>query len=88
MEVLDILASLPSLLDMRVEHVPDRPNQDNGYEMESSVARKILDWYPESNVTARIKETGQWFVDNTAWWRSIIERNPKLLSKQPWLEKW
>lgn len=73
---------------MKVESVPDRPGHDNGYKMSSRKARQTLWWGPKLDLTQRIFDTVHWFVNHQDWSEAIVTKNPKLLSKQPWLEQW
>jgi dTDP-glucose 4,6-dehydratase len=75
-------------IEPKIEHVPDRPGHDNGYKMSNLRAKEVLGWEPEGTLGHRIRMTTNWFVNNHPWWEAILTKNPKLLSKQPWNEKW
>jgi dTDP-glucose 4,6-dehydratase len=64
--ILDILGAGEDA----IEHVPDRLGHDFRYSIDSSKLRK-LGWEPRQDFEGGLRETVQWYRDNTAWWEPI-----------------
>jgi dTDP-glucose 4,6-dehydratase len=64
--ILDILGAG----EEAIEHVPDRLGHDFRYSIETSKLRE-LGWEPRQDFEGGLRETVQWYRDNTAWWEPI-----------------
>ncbi len=64
--ILDILGAG----EEAIEHVADRLGHDFRYSIDSSKLRE-LGWEPRQDFEAGLRETVQWYRDNTAWWEPI-----------------
>jgi len=53
-----------------IEHVTDRLGHDFRYSIDSSKLRE-LGWEPRQDFEGGLRETVQWYRDNTAWWEPI-----------------
>jgi dTDP-glucose 4,6-dehydratase len=53
-----------------VKYVKDRPGHDFRYALDASKIKK-LGWSPKYNFEKAIKETIEWYKNNTLWWKKI-----------------
>lgn len=81
-KVLEIMNKDESL----IEHVRDRPGHDVRYSLDSSKIRSELGWKPKHRFDDALRKTVKWYVENKNWWKPIA--TAKVLSKEPWKEKW
>ncbi len=65
--VLKILGKPESL----ITYVKDRPGHDRRYAMDSSRARRELDWTPAHRFEDALKATVDWYVNHPLWWQRI-----------------
>ena len=56
--------------DKIINYVPDRLGHDRRYSLDSSKVRK-LGWKPSRNFNIAIKETINWYKNNTTWWKKL-----------------
>jgi dTDP-glucose 4,6-dehydratase len=87
---IDLVKMLCSLLDevrprgdrrlheSAIAYVADRPGHDLRYAIDSSRARAELNWAPLENLAGGLRKTVQWYVDNPAWIRSILDGSYRL----------
>lgn len=54
--------------------VPDRPSHDRRYLLDSSKIRQELEWTPEISFNDGLRATIDWYRDNEAWWRPLLDR--------------
>ncbi|MEW6554542.1 MAG: dTDP-glucose 4,6-dehydratase [Actinomycetota bacterium] len=64
--ILDILGAGEDA----IERVPDRLGHDLRYSIETAKLRE-LGWEPLQDFESGLRETVQWYRDNTAWWEPI-----------------
>jgi dTDP-glucose 4,6-dehydratase len=57
-----------------IEFVHDRPGHDFRYAIDSSKIKRELGWQPEETFETGLEKTVQWFLDNEAWWRPLIQQ--------------
>lgn len=62
---------LPS--DSLVRYVKDRPGHDRRYAIDASKAREQLGYEPLESFETGIRKTIEWYLDNEAWWRSVMD---------------
>ena len=55
--------------------VPDRPGHDARYSIDPSRIRTELGWSPSVTVDQGLELTVQWYLENEAWWRPLLERD-------------
>jgi dTDP-glucose 4,6-dehydratase len=79
---LDIVSRVLRLLGREpeewIQHVPDRPNHDRRYLIDPTKIEQSLGWHPTVDFEEGLAETVAWYVDNEAWWSSILERMGEL----------
>ena len=69
-KLLDVLGKPHSLLTF----VKDRPGHDWRYAIDSSRLQNELGWKPRYPLEKGLQQTIQWYQDNEAWWKDILER--------------
>lgn len=57
-----------------ITFVADRPGHDQRYAIDASRLCGELGWQPVETFETGLEKTVQWYLDNEAWWRSILER--------------
>jgi dTDP-glucose 4,6-dehydratase len=57
-----------------ISFVEDRLGHDRRYAIDSSFAQRELKWKPRKNFKEGLEATIQWYIDNEAWWRPLLER--------------
>jgi dTDP-glucose 4,6-dehydratase len=80
-----VLKQLGKPLDMLVD-TEDRPGHDFRYSLSSKKARRILRWHPAKTMREALALTVDWYRTNRKWWGKLA--SPKVLSAQPWKERW
>ena len=68
--ILNVLGLDPSFKT----YVPDRPSHDRRYLLDSSKVRRELGWAPEVEFEEGFNLTVNWYKENEAWWRPLMER--------------
>lgn len=63
-----------SYLDL-ITFVADRPGHDARYAIDPSRIENELGWKPSITLEEGLKKTVQWYLNNEAWWRPLIERS-------------
>src|SRR5687767_2914398 len=51
--------------------VPDRPGHDRRYAIDSSKARRELDWHPAHDLDAGLERTVRWYVEHRDWCEAV-----------------
>jgi dTDP-glucose 4,6-dehydratase len=76
--VCDLLDELcPSRRGSRrslIELVTDRPGHDRRYAIDPTKIEHELGWRPIESFETGLVKTVQWYLDNRAWWESILLR--------------
>ncbi len=57
-----------------ITHVTDRPGHDARYAINPGRIREELGWRPSVTVEEGLARTVQWYLDNEAWWRPLLDR--------------
>jgi dTDP-glucose 4,6-dehydratase len=57
-----------------IQYVPDRLGHDRRYAIDSSKARRELEWKPLHHHEQGIIETIDWYVRNREWWEPLLKR--------------
>ena len=55
-----------------IEYVDDRPGHDFRYAVDFSKIKNTLGWKPEIKFSSGIKNTIEWYINNSDWWEKII----------------
>jgi len=54
-----------------IEYVPDRKGHDFRYAIDFSKINSELGWKPKHNFNEGLKETIQWYKENSSWWKPL-----------------
>ncbi len=57
-----------------IKFVTDRPGHDMRYAIDASKIEKELGWRPSVTVEEGMEKTVRWYLDNSWWWKAILER--------------
>ena len=64
----------------------DRPDHDRRYAVDATKVR-ALGWNPRLDFETRLRQTVEWYRDNTGWWESLIPEAERIyddeLERQP-----
>lgn len=60
--------------DRLIRFVTDRPGHDRRYAIDPTRIRTELRWRPSVTVEEGLKRTVEWYLDNEAWWRPLLDR--------------
>lgn len=76
--IFDVLRDLkpeavPSDFDEVIDAVPDRPGHDWRYAIDPAKMRDELGWQPRHSFENGIRQTVQWYLDNSDWWMPILQ---------------
>jgi dTDP-glucose 4,6-dehydratase len=83
---LDVVQSVCAILDRLcprqasgryadlIEFVHDRPGHDFRYAIDSSKITRELGWQPKESFETGLEKTVQWYLDNEAWWRPLVQQ--------------
>lgn len=56
-----------------IKFVEDRPGHDQRYAIDASKIQRDLGWVPKESFTSGLKKTVEWYIDNSAWWRGVLD---------------
>ena len=71
---LEIIKKILSLLgkdENLIEFVKDRPGHDRKYAVDWSKINRELGWKPQHELDYYLKETVEWYKNNTKWWKDV-----------------
>jgi dTDP-glucose 4,6-dehydratase len=71
---LDRLAAAARPYESSITFVTDRPGHDFRYAMAIDKVRRALGWEPRMQFSEGLPSVIAWYLDNKAWWQSILER--------------
>ena len=66
--ILDVLDKPTSL----IKHVQDRPGHDRRYAIDNTKITTQLGWAPEYTFDRGMRETIEWYLDNTEWVEHVV----------------
>jgi dTDP-glucose 4,6-dehydratase len=73
--LLDEIAPAPEGTRERlIEFVSDRPGHDRRYAIDPGKIERELGWKAQESFESGLRRTVRWYVDNRAWWQSILAR--------------
>ena len=56
-----------------ITFVKDRPGHDVRYAIDASKIERELGWRPEETFESGLRKTVEWYLDNEAWWRAVLD---------------
>jgi dTDP-glucose 4,6-dehydratase len=60
-----------------ISFVVDRPGHDRRYAIDASKLENELGWQAADTFESGLAKTVQWYLENSAWWRAILDRGYK-----------
>ena len=85
---IDLVRTICRLMDERrpegapheglIEFVQDRPGHDLRYAIDPARIRDELGWRPSVTVEEGLTRTVDWYLQNEAWWRPLLDRDGAL----------
>lgn len=73
LEAARAIIKLMGLPEDRIEMVTDRPGHDAKYAVDWSKINRELGWKPEHSFEQWLAETVNWYIQNEAWWKPLLE---------------
>lgn len=70
--VVRTILSLLGKDEKNIKYVKDRPGHDMRYAIDPTKIKEELGWYPETGFDEGIRQTVEWYLNNTEWWERII----------------
>jgi dTDP-glucose 4,6-dehydratase len=58
----------------QIGYVTDRPGHDHRYAIDPSKLERELGWTAQESFDSGIARTVNWYLDNEAWWRPLVEK--------------
>lgn len=71
-ELVKLIISTLGKSEDLIKHVKDRPGHDRRYAIDNTKITTELGWAPAYTFEQGIKETIQWYLDNTEWAENIL----------------
>lgn len=85
----DVVVSILKILskdEHLIEFVKDRPGHDLRYSLDSTKIRVELGWHPKHVFADGLKETVNWYINNSHCWESLVDE--RVLHPTPWKVEW
>lgn len=73
--ILDSLRPKTQPYAAQITYVQDRPGHDLRYAIDPKRIRDELGWRPSVTLEEGMRKTVQWYLDNEAWWRPLLDRD-------------
>lgn len=71
LEITELILREMGAGDEMIEHVSDRLGHDLRYAIDFTKAKEELGWEPQIAFESGLKETINWYKNNTAWWQKL-----------------
>lgn len=76
-ELCDVYAACPAArgerTDSLITHVADRPGHDRRYAINPERIATELGFEPAHNLPGGLRDTVQWYLDNSQWWMGVLD---------------
>ncbi|PQQ67148.1 dTDP-glucose 4,6-dehydratase [Acetivibrio saccincola] len=72
LEIVKLIINTLGKSESLIKFVKDRPGHDRRYAIDNSKITTQLGWAPEYTFEEGIKETIQWYLDNTEWIENVV----------------
>jgi len=73
--VNDLLPALGHHCEDLITYVKDRPGHDRRYAIDAGKIKRELGWVPQTDFASGIRQTVQWYIDNTSWIDRVTSGN-------------
>ncbi len=70
-EITQEILQLMGVGEEVIEYVPDRLGHDLRYAIDFTKIKRELGWEPEIDFTVGLKQTVEWYKNNSAWWQKL-----------------
>ena len=71
-EIVKLIIKILGKSESLIKFVKDRPGHDRRYAIDNTKITTQLGWKPEYTFEEGIKETIQWYLDNTDWIENVV----------------
>lgn len=71
-DIVKLIIKMLGKSEKLIKYVKDRPGHDRRYAIDNTKITSELGWKPEYTFDQGIRETIQWYIDNTKWIENII----------------
>jgi dTDP-glucose 4,6-dehydratase len=73
-DILDRLVPVAQSRSSLITFVADRPGHDLRYAVDSTKARRELDWQPRMELECGLEKTVRWYLENRTWWETLRQK--------------
>jgi len=73
-KIMDNVSTRTQSHEDLITFVKDRPGHDQRYAIDASKIERDLGWTPSVTVEEGMRQTVEWYLDNTWWWEAIRNR--------------
>ena len=71
-EIVNLILSVMGKPQSLIKHVQDRPGHDRRYAIDNTKITTQLGWAPEYTFDRGMKETIEWYLENSAWVEHVV----------------
>jgi len=71
LQLIKMILDIMGKSDDSIEYVKDRPGHDIRYAVDWSKINRDLGWEPKHTFKEGLRETVEWYQNNTEWWQNI-----------------
>ena len=75
LEIVKLILNEVHASEKLIKHIEDRKGHDRRYAIDASLIKKELGWSPKFNFDEAIKSTIDWYMDNSEWVESIVNKD-------------
>ena len=81
-DIVKLIIKIVGKSQSLIKHVKDRPGHDRRYAIDNTKITTQLGWKPKYTFEQGIKETVEWYLNNTQWIENIVYGNYKKYYKK------